>query len=98
MWRREKSENERNGRELPDLLLRTLSQLDGASLILAPGEIAIYANSEAENLGVLKDGRIQSEELLASVRVVRRTNLNKPAPLKLHADQLVKENARSQSM
>ena len=75
MWRREKSLAERDGRELPELLLRTLSQLDGASLILAPGEIPIYASVEAENLGVLKDGRIQSEELLASIRVVRRTNL-----------------------
>jgi two-component system sensor histidine kinase SenX3 len=75
MWRREKSLAERDGRELPELLLRTLSQLDGASLILAPGEIPVYANDEAENLGVLKDGRIQSEELLASIRVVRRTNL-----------------------
>jgi two-component system sensor histidine kinase SenX3 len=83
MWRREKSENERNGRELPDLLLRTLNQLDGASLILAPGEIPVYANDEAENLGVLKDGRIQSEELLASIRVVRRTNLKQTGTVEI---------------
>jgi two-component system, OmpR family, sensor histidine kinase SenX3 len=83
MWRREKSLAERDGRELPELLLRTLSQLDGASLILAPGEIPIYASVEAENLGVLKDGRIQSEELLASIRVVRRTNLKQTGTVEI---------------
>ena len=75
MWRREKSINTQERRDLPMLLLNTLKQLDGASLIIAPGEIAIFANPEAEKLGILRDGRIQSEELLASIRVVRRTNV-----------------------
>ena len=65
------------------LLLNTLNQLDGASLIVAPGEIAIFANLEAEKLGILRDGRIQSEELLASIRVVRRTNIKQTGTIEI---------------
>ena len=65
------------------LLLNALNQLDGASLIIAPGEIAIFANSAAEKLGILRDGRIQSEELLASIRVVRRTNIKQTGTIEI---------------
>jgi len=74
MWRRSKADEAQSQRELPLLLLNVLNQLDGASLVIAPGEVAIFTDSEAEQLGILRDGRIQSEELLASIRVVRRTN------------------------
>ena len=83
MWRREKSINAEERRDLPMLLLNTLNQLDGASLIIAPGEIAIFANLEAEKLGILRDGRIQSEELLASIRVVRRTNIKQTGTIEI---------------
>ena len=83
MWRREKSINAEERRDLPMLLLNTLNQLDGASLIVAPGEIAIFANPEAEKLGILRDGRIQSEELLASIRVVRRTNVKQTGTIEI---------------
>ena len=83
MWRREKSINTEERRDLPMLLLNTLNQLDGASLIIAPGEIAIFANPEAEKLGILREGRIQSQELLASIRVVRRTNLKRTGTIEI---------------
>ena len=83
MWRRDKGINTQERRELPMLLLNTLNQLDGASLIVAPGEITVFSNSEAENLGILRDGRIQSEELLASIRVVRRTNLKQTGTIEI---------------
>jgi two-component system sensor histidine kinase SenX3 len=75
MWRREKVITLHEERELPLLLTSALDQLDGASLIIAPGEVAIFSNLEAAKLGILRDGRIQSEELLASIRVVRRTRV-----------------------
>jgi two-component system sensor histidine kinase SenX3 len=65
------------------LLLSALNQLDGASLIVAPGEVAIFTNSEASQLGILRDGRIQSEELLASIRVVRRTNIKQTGTIEI---------------
>ena len=63
-----------DSRILPELLTQTLSLLDGDSLILAPGEVPIFQTPGAESLGILRDGRIQIPELLATVRVVRRTN------------------------
>lgn len=59
---------------LPKILLETLEELDGDSLILAPGEVPVFATEGIERLGVLRDGKIQSPELMATVRVVRRTH------------------------
>jgi two-component system sensor histidine kinase SenX3 len=83
MWRRAKAEEIRGQRELPHLLINVLNQLDGASLVVAPGEVAIFTNSEADQLGILRDGRIQSEELLASIRVVRRTNIKQTGSIEI---------------
>ncbi|CAN2182658.1 BaeS Signal transduction histidine kinase [Candidatus Nanopelagicaceae bacterium] len=83
MWRRAKAEEVLDQRELPLLLVSALDQLDGASLVIAPGEVAIFTNSEAEKLGILRDGRIQSEELLASIRVVRRTNIKQTGTIEI---------------
>ncbi|CAN2185109.1 BaeS Signal transduction histidine kinase [Candidatus Nanopelagicaceae bacterium] len=60
-------------RELPEVLLETLTQLDQDVLVLAPGEVSTFATEGIEKLGVLKDGRLQSPELIALIRVVRRT-------------------------
>lgn len=83
MWRRSKGIEPLQKRELPSLLLSTLNQLDGASLIVAPGEIPVFSNFEAEKLGILRDGRIHSEELLASIRVVRRTNIKQTGTIEI---------------
>jgi len=83
MWRRAKADEAQSQRELPILLINVLNQLDGASLVIAPGEVAIFTNSEAEQLGILRDGRIQSEELLASIRVVRRTNVKQTGTIEI---------------
>lgn len=61
-------------RDLPELLLKTLEQLEGAAVVLSPGEVPVFSTSQIEQIGIIKDGRIASEELLAIVRVVRRTN------------------------
>ena len=58
---------------LPQMLLETLASLDGESVILAVGEVPIFSTAGVESLGILRDNRIQSPELLATVRFVRRT-------------------------
>jgi two-component system sensor histidine kinase SenX3 len=83
MWRRDKAVNKEDKREIPTLLLNALNQLDGASVILAPGEVTVFANDTAEEIGILKEGRIQSEELLASIRVVRRTNVKQTGTIEI---------------
>jgi two-component system, OmpR family, sensor histidine kinase SenX3 len=70
---RRNSEIDLGERALPNLLTGVLEQLEGASMILAPGEIPIYQSAAIEDLGILKENRIESQELLALVRVVRRT-------------------------
>jgi two-component system sensor histidine kinase SenX3 len=59
---------------VPDLLLHTLENLDGDSLILAPGDVAFFKTAGVDKLGLLRDGRLENPELLATVRVVRRSN------------------------
>lgn len=59
-------------RLLPAMLIDTLSQLDGEAIVLAHGEVPIFVTPGIEQIGLLKDGKIQSAELLATVRVVRR--------------------------
>lgn len=58
---------------LPVILIETLNQLDGDSFILAHGEVPVFATAGTEQLGILKEGKVQSAELMATVRVVRRT-------------------------
>ena len=60
-------------RELPEVLLETLTQLDHDVLVLAPGEVSTFATEGIEKMGLLKEGRLQSPELIALIRVVRRT-------------------------
>ena len=59
-------------RVLPDMLINTLSQIDGEAIVLAHGEVPIFITPGIEQIGLLKDGKVQSAELLATVRVVRR--------------------------
>jgi two-component system sensor histidine kinase SenX3 len=61
-------------RDLPPMLLEILNNLEGEAMVVAPGEIAIFATSGSEQLGILRDSKIQSPELIATIRVVRRTN------------------------
>jgi len=59
-------------RLLPAMLIDTLSQIDGEAIVLAHGEVPIFVTPGIEQIGLLKDGKVQSAELLATVRVVRR--------------------------
>ena len=71
-FRKSASENQSN-RNLPSVLIQTLQSLEVESLILLPGEEVIFQSAGLSNFGLMKDERISSEELLALIRVVRRT-------------------------
>jgi two-component system sensor histidine kinase SenX3 len=60
---------------LPSVLLEALGQLDQNALVIAPGEVIAFASENIDHIGILRDGLIQSQELLAIIRVVRRTNI-----------------------
>jgi len=81
MWLRRSEESPRS--EAPPILFDVLEQLDEDVLLLAPGDISIFASAGVENLNVMKDGRILSPELLAIVRVVRRTGITQSGKIEV---------------
>ena len=60
--------------EISPTFLNVLSELDQAALLIAPGEVVRFATEGIEKLNLLRDGRINSPELVALIRVVRRTH------------------------
>jgi two-component system sensor histidine kinase SenX3 len=73
MWSRTRPTESVVSRGLPEIFLNALESLESAAIVVTPGEIPIFASSEAAQVGILRDGKIISEELLATIRVVRRT-------------------------
>jgi two-component system sensor histidine kinase SenX3 len=64
-------------------LLEALGQLDQNALVLAPGEVIVFASENIDHIGILRDGLIQSQELLAIIRVVRRTNVKQTGTIEV---------------
>lgn len=69
--------------EIPEILETALLANEDESMILSPGETAIFQTSGIGALGVLRDNRLASEELLALVRLVRRSRELKMANLEI---------------
>lgn len=81
MWRKRIEETPRP--EAPSILFDVLEQLDQDVLLLAPGDIAIYSSPGVDNLNIIRDGRILSPELLAIIRVVRRTGITQSGKIEV---------------
>jgi two-component system sensor histidine kinase SenX3 len=81
MWLRRNEETTRP--EAPSILFDVLEQLDQDVLLLAPGDIAIFASPGIDNLNIIRDGRILSPELLAIIRVVRRTGITQSGKIEV---------------
>lgn len=60
--------------EIPELLIRALNTLESESLLVLPGEVILHESEGLANFGIVRDGRITSEDLIALIRVVRRSN------------------------
>lgn len=69
--------------EIPEILETALLANEDESMILSPGETAIFQTSGISALGVLRENRLASEELLALVRLVRRSGELKMANLEI---------------
>ena len=81
MWQRKHEVKPQ--REASSILFEVLKQLDQDVLLLAPGDITIFASEGIENLNILKDGRLLSPELQAIIRVVRRTGINQSGKIEV---------------
>lgn len=85
-WSRREVRDETNfgsTSEIPEILETALLANEDESMILSPGETAIFQTSGIGALGVLRDNRLASEELLALVRLVRRSGELKMANLEI---------------
>lgn len=69
--------------EIPDLLIKALESLESESLLVLPGEVIVYESDGLSNFGLVRDGRVASEELIALIRVVRRTNETRRGSIEL---------------
>ena len=65
--------NEQQSNELPNLLIKSLESLEVESLVLVPGESILFQSPGIAAFGIIKDERIISEDLMALIRVVRRS-------------------------
>lgn len=72
-FRKEASELDERA-AIPELLIKALSSLESESLLVLPGEVILHQSDGLTNLGIVRDERIVSEDLIALIRVVRRTN------------------------
>ena len=81
-FRKTTSENQSN-KNLPNVLIKTLQSLEVESMVLLPGEEIIFQSPGLANFGLVKDERITSEELLALIRVVRRSRETHRGPIEL---------------
>jgi two-component system sensor histidine kinase SenX3 len=73
MWFR-RDENNVVVDDISPTFLNVLSQLDQDAMLIAPGEVVRFATDGVETLNLLREGRINSLELVALIRVVRRTH------------------------
>ena len=73
-FRRPEAENLEAQELLPQVLLKSLQSLESESLIIVPGEKILFQSPGITNFAIVKDERITSEDLMALIRVARRTN------------------------
>jgi two-component system sensor histidine kinase SenX3 len=73
-FRRQEGDNLEAPEVLPQVLLKTLQSLESESLIIIPGEKILFQSPGITNFAIVKDERITSEDLMALIRVARRTN------------------------
>jgi two-component system sensor histidine kinase SenX3 len=73
-FRRQEGENLEAQELLPQVLLKTLQSLESESLIIVPGEKILFQSPGISNFAIVKEERITSEDLMALIRVARRTN------------------------
>ncbi|HEY3293304.1 MAG TPA: ATP-binding protein [Candidatus Nanopelagicaceae bacterium] len=59
--------------EIPSGVLDLLAIIDAEFLVLAPGEVVLRSSTHSGALGLVRDGRLVSDPILALVRAVRRS-------------------------
>ena len=68
---------------ITDEVRELLDVLDLGTLIVAPGEIPLYISPAAVKMGIVRDNKITSEELIALLRAARRTDTSQEGTLEI---------------
>jgi len=72
-WLNKKPDDQVEQNLIPAVLVSTLNSLDRESIIVNTTGKILFATEKIQLLNLVNEGKIKSEELLALVRVVRRT-------------------------
>lgn len=82
-WKKEESSAELSSLSILDYLVNVLDVIDAEYLILEPGEIVVRNSRDIHSLGLIRDDKLNSEQILNLVRAVRRSNKYQEATLEL---------------
>ena len=69
--------------QIPSGVLDLLRIIDAEFLVLAPGEVALRSSTHLGALGLVREGRLVSDPILALVRAVRRSRENQEGTVEL---------------
>jgi two-component system sensor histidine kinase SenX3 len=64
-------------------VIELLGTLDLASIILSPNETPLYYSQSAQTLGIIRNERVEAENLLALIRAVRRTGRSQSGTIEI---------------
>jgi len=82
-WKKEESSAELRSLSILDYLVNVLDVIDAEYLILEPGEIVLRNSRDIHSLSLIRDDKLNSEQILNLVRAVRRSNKYQEATLEL---------------
>jgi two-component system sensor histidine kinase SenX3 len=81
--RRSTRENATGSTQIPAGIVDLLEVVDAEYLLLAPGEIVIRASDASTTLGLVRDGKLVSNEILNIVRACRRSQISQEDTIEL---------------
>ena len=81
--RRSSRESANNSAQIPTGIVDLLEVVDAEYLLLAPGEIVLRASDASTTLGLVRDGKLVSNEILNIVRACRRSQISQENTIEL---------------
>ena len=81
--RRSPRESGNGSAQIPAGIVDLLEVVDAEYLLLAPGEIVLRASDASTTLGMVRDGKLVSNEILNIVRACRRSQISQEATIEL---------------
>ena len=87
-WKKEETADDARSLSVPDYLVSVLDVIDAEYLLLQPGEIVVKNSREIDSFGLMRDNKLNSEQILNLVRAARRSSKYQEATQNSHEVQL----------